>query len=181
MDYIREELLRQQRALAALMTGGEDAETAEDGWPAASDAESAGAKTDTGAAAAWSGRGKGTSPAAPEYAGAEPGGEAGRVPAEDAAAEETDGTEGPGEPGVFGRRSGENSGLLAGGAGRAGTPWGAAGGKAAGDAGLLLSETAAPWETAGFPADAGGAAGARALSLAFQRDARRYDGGFSLY
>lgn len=178
MDYIREELLRQQRALAALMAGGETLET-EAALGAASDVNSV--ETGTGAAAAWSGRGRGASPAAPEYTANGPGGETGRAPVADTAAEETAGPERSEEAGVSGRRRAGSGGLWAGGGQTGLPPQDAWGGGTAGAPGAFTAEAAALWEAAGVPAGGGAASSARELSLAVQRDARRYDGGFSLY
>lgn len=165
MDYIREELLRQQRALAALMAGGETLET-ESAQGAPSDVNSA--ENGADAAAVWSGRGKRASPAPLGSAADGLGRAAGRDPAADAAAEETAGSEGPEKAGASGRRRAGSGGLWTGG-GTAGAP------------GAFDVAAAALWEAAGVPADGGAASSARELSLAVQRDARRYDGGFSLY
>lgn len=187
MDYIREELLRQQRALAALMTGRETSE-AKHVRAEASGTAITGLEAGAGGVIKRSGWGKGASPAAPGYATADLGREPENTRAAGTDAEksgETDGTETAEEPeslrgrravaaALQERRSGRTEGY-------AGMLRNTAGdGRVVGDAGISVSEAAVLWGPADLPAG-GASADARALSWAFQRDARRYDGGFSLY
>lgn len=184
MDYIREELLRQQKLLAALMTGGEA--LAENAVGKATPAPAMGtgrAETEADKASARSGRR--AAPAARRYGAdgldekAESARAAGAGMDADEKGSRADGRGEQREPGGIGSRRTERGRRTAGSGGSAGTLWSAAVGSAGGDADIPISGAIAQWEPAGFAA--GGAADARALSRAFQRDARRYDGGFSLY
>lgn len=186
MDYIREELLRQRRVLAALLAGGEDRrERTETGQGVDMIGEGTAPETEGGGVyVPWNGQGS-TYSTAPEYeadalpwntkrrraagTAAEAAGSAAQA-AEDAAKEMRGGlwqySAGAGTPQRYGRASPPRSA--------------AGGGSAFGGGDVSEAETAVVWETAGF--SAGGAPPeARELSRVFQRDARRYDGGFSLY
>lgn len=183
MDYIREELLRQQRALAVLMTGGESVEHREMEKEAAFDRaveanreEAADPSVLGGEAVVLHGLGKNISPARAEQAenGVDRG--PGEELVEWAAAEEIRESFEERE-----RRPGGDHGFLRTGDSRAGTAWQATGDRNMdGDAGVWTFESGTLWEAA-FSERGGGFDNARALSRAFQRDARRYDGGFSLY
>lgn len=178
MDYIQEELLRQQRALAALMTGRDRPEPE---WPesaiapppAAEDEREApaGRPDPAGAGTVLRGPGKETPAWAVRAAsvlgeGSGVGPEAGTAAAEMRRMAAARGL----------RR--RNGGLLEKKDGGREIRAAESGG-AAGHADGWPSRGNLPWETA---APAGeGTADARALSRAIQRDARRYDGGFSLY
>lgn len=183
MDYIREELLRQRRVLAALLTGRETPEEAEDVQTAAFGVERAEPEADPGGA---TGRERGDSPAAVGRAANALGEAPGSVRAAEADGERSGGTGGPETAEAAGPPEGRPAGTAAtraGRRGRAGGPgvtlWSAAGdGGAVGDGGVPISRGAGPWTA---DVSERGAADARALSLVFQRDARRYDGGFSLY
>lgn len=180
MDYIREELLRQQRALAALMTGGEGLEedAARREEPVLG-GETGGAEAGEDAPFTWNERG--TLFAARGHDTAASGGGAGDIWAAETAADADGKANMPGEkeeskgfvsrPAGRGRRTAESGG-------NAGEPWSTAGGRAVGNIGIASAEAGLLWAE---DPPAGGTADARALSRAFQRDARRYDGGFSLY
>lgn len=157
MDYIREELLRQRQALAALLLGGaeesdREREQAAEGPVPAERAVPALLKKD--------GRDLGDrAPSRRETAG--------EVPAETAEVSERDGG---GPAGLRGRPrfSAGRSGMAGTGPAPAGSGW------------------EGPLESGGLPTvlwaeGERSAPGARELSRAFQRDARRYDGGFAPY
>ena len=142
MDYIREELLRQKRLLAALMTGGHEKE------PEVEEGESGKEET---------------------------------IPAMAAADERVKRMRGEGETAVRLRERGERDGVSA-------AKTRISGIYSAGDESWrrwdavpaqdsTLSAHVAPygWTAPGPSADA------RDLSRSIQRDARRYDGGFSIY
>lgn len=173
MDYIREELLRQQRALAALMMGGEPLVPAEAGQEAALYGESVGLEADGNGARVWNGREREAFSAPVSRTRSVGWGKTERAQGEPDAAGAVFGAYGH----FLGRVEPQR-----GRAGRAGTLQGAAwSGHASGAAGGLPAEATAPREAEAFAASGGDAADARALSQMFQRDARRYDGGFSLY
>ena len=141
MNYIREELLRQQRALAALMSG-EEPDLAEERGEGLADL-------------AWEEReglrghgdtaGSGGRPLSRSVSRAAEG-----VPFFEPAAVEN------GEPAI---------------------PWAVAGtGAEPGTTGVTVGQ----WPVSGAPA-AGTAMDLRSVSRGIQRDARRYDGGFSMY
>lgn len=194
MDYIQEELRRQRAALARVLLGGGFPQSGADGEGAAAALRTAAAAAETVLApvrgvvfrpaegdAASNGDGGWAVPGIPGYRART------AVHGERAASGETaefarrDGWAGPAG---YGRQSGE-AGHLAG-----TVPPGLAGGGQA-------EETAGPTaarRTAGgavleqrvpefVPAAGGGerAVEAEALSRTFQRDARRYDGGFAMY
>lgn len=143
MDYIREELLRQQAALTALLLG----KAAEE--EPMGDGETAGGEWTVETAVRKS-------------------------PAAAAAELETENARRPGAAGT------EEAILLAGTLGRGGdAPAREMGG------GLDMDRLAEPggerMVTEVLWADTGGMSDAKALSRTFQRDARRYDGGFRLY
>ena len=144
MDYIREELLRQQAALTALLLGKaaeeetvRDEETAGGEWPA-------GAAAQKRLAAA----GAELEPERPRKTG-------------------------------FREAGAEEAVLPTGGPGRGGDvpAWGAGGL----DTEVLAGPGGERMVTEVLWADTGGMSDAKALSRTFQRDARRYDGGFCLY
>lgn len=143
MDYIREELLRQQAALTALLLGkAAEEETVRD-------EETAGGKWSAGVTARKS-------------------------PAAAAAELETENALRPGEAGT------EEAILLAGTLGRGGdAPARGTGGGL--DMDGLAERGRERMVTEVLWADTGGMSDAKALSRTFQRDARRYDGGFRLY
>lgn len=180
MDYIREELLRQQRALAALMTGGEGLEedAARREAPVLG-GETGGAEAGEDAPFPWNERG--TPFAARGHDTTASGGETEDAWAAEAAADADGKANMPGEKeelkSLVSRPAGRGMRTAEGG-GSAGALWSAAGGRAVGDIGITSAEAGLLWAE---DPPAGGAADARALSRAFQRDARRYDGGFSLY
>ena len=141
MNYIREELLRQQRALAALMSGEEPdlAEERGEGLADLAREEREGLRKH-GDTAGYGGR-----PLSRSVSQAAEG-----VPFFKPAGVEN------GEPAI---------------------PWAVAGtGAEPGTAGV----TAGRWPVSGAPA-AGTAMDLRSVSRGIQRDARRYDGGFSMY
>lgn len=189
MDYIQEELLRQRAAWAAMLLGSgaerETAETAASQGETAWDGEARDAAAQAAAFAAWGRR--------DEKRGMEPVRRGARTPAmrsaERAAAmaeslPETQLLRQPGaEDGAASGRNGSLSAELAPMAGllrakaRAENSWSGAEHRppAAAGGSAERSVTEVFWAEA----DRGGEP--RALSRAFQRDARRYDGGFSLY
>ena len=180
MEYIREELLRQQAALGRLLLGAPAPE--EETAPGREAPSPAGTPAET---AAWgAGERPETAPAA-RAAAASP--RARTAPGGDVPGAEAPAWDGPG----FGEAWGEAAGTppTAGrGAGEARQPLPAASGWGwAPPAGRGPDWTGAPGEGAAVlvtevarPAPREGG-GARELSRVFQRDARRYDGGFRLY
>lgn len=179
MDYIREELLRQQRVLAALMTGEDRAEKrAPEKEPAPDRADETAWEETAGRlgpadGADTAGRlGKETSPAWAGYAETGLGEGAKGGAAEKTAAPERWETVRARE-----RWLGDGGSLKAK-SEAAGAAWQAAAGSVGESGDSWPSGGGALW--AALPAS-GGLADARTLSRAFQRDARRYDGGFSLY
>lgn len=185
MEYIREMLLRQRTALARLLLGGAPEEAAETASAPAAVRQKEMAREEQGTGsveAASAGRGARRRVAA---------GAAGESATDTAvlawetlrqelsrkrAARERavlSSLAGAGEtvlplPASYRRSAGEESGS----AGRAGVTW--IGGDGETEPAGALPEFRRPGGT-------GSGAGAKALSRAFQRDARRYDGGFQLY
>ena len=143
MDYIREELLRQQAALASLLLG----KAAEE--EPVGDEETAGGEWSAGVTARKS-------------------------PAAAAAELEMENARRPGAAGT------EEAILLVGTLGRGGdAPARETGGGLGTDS--LAESGGERMVTEVLWADTGGMSDAKALSRTFQRDARRYDGGFRLY
>lgn len=198
MDYMQMELTRQRTALAALLSGAEKAEreTASRRGDAA-DAEKGAFAREGGSAleasdlrAAWRGAGAhGEIPAngsPADFPAPEPGSgsrrQAGTEPTEDEWARLNAAANGAAvsRAAALGATADRELAPAEAGAGpsafaretAARTP--AGGGEGGVSQVRFVTEVTAP--AAAFPA-----AGARALSLAVQRDARRYDGGFSLY
>lgn len=184
MEYIREMLLRQRTALARLMLGGAAEETSETVSAPAADRREAAVPAERGtgcsemaaggrevrrSAAADAGEGSAADTAAPA------GETLRQALARKSAARERavrSSPAGAGEtvlpPASYRRSAGEESGS----AGRTGVTW--IGGDGETEPAGALPEFQRPGGT-------GSGAGAKALSRAFQRDARRYDGGFQLY
>ena len=182
MDYIQEELRRQRAALAGLLLGGTPRRSEGDhgdGGGAPPPPRSSGGQPEAvpaGAAALSKGR-RALFPA--EGGGESPRSQAGGLTAPEAEALWRSASAGEGfsvKPGRRGSVRLEEAALsaLAGGGTEAPGlpgPQGSAGG-------AVPERTAAEF----LPVESGGGSvGAEALSRAFQRDARRYDGGFSLY
>ena len=178
MEYIREELLRQQAALGRLLLGAPAPEEetapgreapARDGAPGGAASPGAGERPETAPAAR-------TAAASPRARA----GHGGDVPG--AEGPERDGPGfgeawGEAPPPTAGRGAGEDRQPLPAASGWGWAPpagrgpdWTGAPGEGAA---VLVTEVARP-----APREGGGA---RELSRVFQRDARRYDGGFRLY
>lgn len=170
MDYAWEELLRQHRALAALMIGGrgeEPEETAEVGGHGGTDRAEAPRPAETGGEA-WDRPEDEALSLVPADTTARPWRE--MAHRRQAAGTEAKGTERTME---VRERQKRNRGADGVGTVRQAAVLGR-------ETGTVLARTAA--EPAVFLASHGdGAVSAQAVSRAFQRDARRYDGGFTLY
>ena len=195
MDYIQEELRRQRAALARVLLGGGFSRSGAGGEGAAALRTAEASEAEAGTAlvpvrgvvfrpaegdAVSAGDGGWAVPGIPEY------GAWAAVPGAAAFGETAESARGGGwaGPAGYGRQSGEAGHL-------AGTvpPGLAGGGQAEETAGPTAARRTAGGAVLGqrvaefVPAAGGGerAVEAEALSRTFQRDARRYDGGFSLY
>ena len=165
MDYIRQELLRQQAALARLLLGGAAEETvSRTGWAEKTGGETRLFSGGYSAADTWSG--------APQAAEATDGQASVQGHMADGEAAGAEFEWAGGEPPMDGLPAGATEAL-------AENRRRAAGGKG------LLAAGGNRWPLAGSGGTAwtetGERSGAEALSRLIQRDARRYDGGFSLY
>ena len=181
MEYIREMLLRQRTALARLMLGGAAEEASEiASAPAARQDRAAPAERGAGrsemAAGGREARRSGQQSAAAAHTSGEFAWQ-GETLRQALARKSAAGRQAAGIPGVAGTRdtSVRSAGRRAAGAGGlAGSGF-----NPPADAGRAPGGRLSAWES--LPAAGGEAAGAKALSRAFQQDARRYDGGFRLY
>ena len=182
MEYIREMLLRQRTALARLMLGGVAEETSETASAPAADRREAAVPMDRGtgpsemAAGGREARRSGQQSAAAAHTSGEFAWQ-GETLRQALARKSAAGRQAAGIPGVAGTRdtSVRSAGRRAAGAGGlAGSGF-----NPPADAGRAPGGRLSAWES--LPAAGGEAAGAKALSRAFQQDARRYDGGFRLY
>ena len=180
MEYIREMLLRQRTALARLMLGGAAEEASETASaPAARQNRAAPAERGAGRSEMAAG-GREARRSGQQSAAARTSGEfawQGETLRQALARKSAAGRQAAGIPGVAGTRdtSVRSAGRRAAGAGGlAGSGF-----NPPADAGRAPGGRLSAWES--LPAAGGEAAGAKALSRAFQKDARRYDGGFRLY
>ena len=184
MEYIREMLLRQRTALARLLLGGAPEEMAETASAPAAVWQKEMAREEQGtgsveATSAGQGARRRVAAGAAEESAADTSALAGETLRQElsrkSAARERavlSSPAGAGEtvlpPASYRRSAGEESGS----AGRTGVTWIGGDGE---------TEPAGALPEFRRPGEAGSGAGAKALSRAFQRDARRYDGGFQLY
>ena len=180
MEYIREMLLRQRTALARLMLGGAAEEASETASaPAARQDRAAPAERGAGRSEMAAG-GREARRSGQQSAAARTSGEfawQGETLRQALARKSAAGRQAAGIPGVAGTRdtSVRSAGRRAAGVGGlAGSGF-----NPPADAGRAPGGRLSAWEN--LPAAGGEAAGAKALSRAFQQDARRYDGGFRLY
>lgn len=189
MDYVRQELLRQGAVLAALLGGKEETRQEAPEWREAEQAE-AGSGPELRRAAAETfpaGQAVGWNTAALAAGGAAGQAGAGERRPSPASAEEAEETAGTGRRRRASERedrAGDGGPLAAPAAvkGRFGGPAGVSEmefPEFAGTDGAVLGEVRR-WMDAGGSRSAA-AAEARAVSRAVERDARRYDGGFSIY